>query len=68
MLNAGAAALGARVAERLAAFPGFLRANGFAVGGGDAAQVLQTLSALVKTRDDRHALTRETVARLAAAC
>jgi len=27
---------------RLAGFPGFLRANGFAVGGGDAVQVLQT--------------------------
>jgi uncharacterized protein with von Willebrand factor type A (vWA) domain len=29
-------------ADRLAGFPGFLRANGFAVGGGDAVQVLQT--------------------------
>jgi MoxR-like ATPase len=33
-----------------------------------ADRLLQTLSALVKTRDDRHALTRETVSRLAAAC
>ena len=28
--------------DRLAGFPGFLRANGFAVGGGDAVQVLHT--------------------------
>ena len=34
--------LHARAAARLAGFPGFLRANGFAVGGGDAVQVLQT--------------------------
>jgi uncharacterized protein with von Willebrand factor type A (vWA) domain len=30
------------VVDRLAGFPGFLRANGFAVGGGDAVQVLDT--------------------------
>jgi uncharacterized protein with von Willebrand factor type A (vWA) domain len=36
MLSADAAA------ERLAQFPTFLRANGFAVGGGDAVPVLQT--------------------------
>ena len=29
-------------AERLSGFPGFLRANGYAVGGGDAVQVLHT--------------------------
>lgn len=29
-------------ADRLSGFPAFLRANGFAVGGGDAVQVLQT--------------------------
>lgn len=34
--------LGARAANRLAGFPAFLRANGFAVGGGDAVQVLRT--------------------------
>lgn len=34
--------LEARAAERLAGFPGFLRANGFAAGGGDAVQVLRT--------------------------
>jgi uncharacterized protein with von Willebrand factor type A (vWA) domain len=33
-----------RAADRLAGFPGFLRANGFAVGGGDAEQVLRTAS------------------------
>jgi uncharacterized protein with von Willebrand factor type A (vWA) domain len=36
------APLPARAAERLTRFPGFLRANGFAVGGGDAVPVLQT--------------------------
>ncbi len=33
---------GAAVASRLAGFPGFLRANGFNVGGGDGPQVLGT--------------------------
>jgi len=42
MLNAGTATFDSRAAERLAGFPGFLRANGFAVGGGDAVQVLRT--------------------------
>jgi uncharacterized protein len=36
------ASLDARAAERLAGFPGFLRANGFGVGGGDAVAVLRT--------------------------
>ena len=31
-----------RSAQRLAGFAGFLRANGFAVGGGDAVEVLRT--------------------------
>ncbi len=35
-------ALEALASDRLAGFPGFLRANGFAVGGGDAVAVLQT--------------------------
>jgi uncharacterized protein with von Willebrand factor type A (vWA) domain len=35
-------ALEARAAVRLAGFPGFLRANGFAVGGGDGVEVLRT--------------------------
>jgi len=39
MLNA--ATLDSRAAERLVGFPGFLRANGFGVGGGDAVPVLQ---------------------------
>jgi len=34
--------LDAHAAARLTGFPGFLRANGFAVGGADAVQVLQT--------------------------
>ena len=34
--------LAARAAERLSGFAPFLRANGFAVGGGDAVQVLET--------------------------
>jgi uncharacterized protein with von Willebrand factor type A (vWA) domain len=34
--------LGAPAADRLTGFAGFLRANGFAVGGGDAVQVLDT--------------------------
>jgi uncharacterized protein with von Willebrand factor type A (vWA) domain len=42
MLNVDAPAIEARAAARLAGFPAFLRANGFAVGGGDAVQVLQT--------------------------
>jgi uncharacterized protein with von Willebrand factor type A (vWA) domain len=33
--------LESRAADRLAGFPGFLRANGFAVGGGDAVTVMQ---------------------------
>jgi uncharacterized protein with von Willebrand factor type A (vWA) domain len=42
MLTTGAS-LGARAAARLTGFPGFLRANGFCVGGGDAVAVLQTV-------------------------
>jgi uncharacterized protein with von Willebrand factor type A (vWA) domain len=43
MLNHTAAAtVESRAADRLAGFPTFLRANGFAVGGGDAVQVLRT--------------------------
>jgi uncharacterized protein with von Willebrand factor type A (vWA) domain len=38
----GDATLEYLASARLAGFPGFLRANGFAVGGGDAVQVLQT--------------------------
>ena len=37
-----AALLDAQAAARLTGFAGFLRANGFAVGGGDAVPVLQT--------------------------
>jgi uncharacterized protein with von Willebrand factor type A (vWA) domain len=37
-----AATIEALAAARLTGFPGFLRANGFAVGGGDAVQAVQT--------------------------
>ena len=41
MLTLAATTADPRAATRLAGFPGFLRANGFAVGGADAVQVLQ---------------------------
>jgi uncharacterized protein with von Willebrand factor type A (vWA) domain len=41
MLRPDASALEARAGQRLAGFPGFLRANGFAGGGGEAAEVLR---------------------------
>jgi len=42
MLALNTPTLDARAAARLTGFPGFLRANGFAGGGGDAVPVLQT--------------------------
>jgi uncharacterized protein with von Willebrand factor type A (vWA) domain len=42
MLNDDALSLPARLGQRLAGFPGFLHANGFGVGAGDAVDVLQT--------------------------
>lgn len=42
MLSVAAATLEARAGERLAGFAGFLRANGFGLGAGDAVQVLRT--------------------------
>jgi uncharacterized protein with von Willebrand factor type A (vWA) domain len=42
MLTRDAPAADTRAAARLGGFPGFLRANGFAVGGADAVQVLHT--------------------------
>ena len=42
MLSLVESPLEERAAARLAGFPGFLRANGFAVGGGDTVQVLDT--------------------------
>ncbi len=42
MLSLVESPLEERAAARLAGFPGFLRANGFAVGGGDSVQVLDT--------------------------
>ncbi|MEJ8855090.1 VWA domain-containing protein [Variovorax robiniae] len=41
MLTLQAPDVGDRAAQRLAGFPGFLRANGFAIGGADAVEVLQ---------------------------
>jgi len=41
MLTTPATTLECRAAERLAGFAAFLRANGFAVGGGDAVEVLR---------------------------
>lgn len=41
MLSVDNAALDERAVARLTGFPGFLRGNGFAVGGGDAVQLLQ---------------------------
>ncbi|HEY6512919.1 MAG TPA: VWA domain-containing protein [Burkholderiaceae bacterium] len=52
MLNASPLAI--RAADRLAGFPTFLRANGFAVGGGDAVQVLRTAERVGVL--DRHVL------------
>ncbi|MGE5336618.1 MAG: vWA domain-containing protein [Gemmatimonadota bacterium] len=42
MLSTVPESLDARTVARLTGFPGFLRVNGFAVGGGDALPVLQT--------------------------
>jgi len=42
MLTMNVAAVDVRAAARLSGFAGFLRGNGFAVGGGDAVQVLRT--------------------------
>jgi uncharacterized protein with von Willebrand factor type A (vWA) domain len=42
MLSLVESSLEARAGARLTGFAGFLRANGFAVGGGDGAQVLET--------------------------
>lgn len=42
MLNTDADTLEVLASTRLAGFPGFLRANGFAVGGGDGVEVLRT--------------------------
>ncbi|HET7527589.1 MAG TPA: VWA domain-containing protein [Burkholderiaceae bacterium] len=41
-MSAAASPLETLAVDRLAGFPTFLRANGFAVGGGDAVQVLRT--------------------------
>ena len=56
------------VAETLDWAAALLRLGIAVIDKDGAERILETLSALVKTRDDRVAFTRETVGRLAAAC
>jgi MoxR-like ATPase len=56
------------VAETLDWTAALLRLGVTAIGENGAERILETLAALVKTRDDRAAFTRELVARIAAAC
>ena len=56
------------VAETLDWAAALLRLGIAVIDKDGAGRILETLSALVKTRDDRVAFTRETVGRLAAAC
>ncbi len=56
------------IAETLDWAAALLRLGITALDKDGAERIMQTLSALVKTRDDRVAFTRETVGRLAAAC
>ena len=56
------------IAETLDWTAALLRLGVSAIDADGAERIADTLSALVKTRDDRAALTREAVARLAATC
>ena len=56
------------IAETLDWAAALLRLGISVIDKDGAERILQTLSALIKTRDDRVAFTRETVGRLAAAC
>ena len=56
------------VAETLDWAAALLRLGIATIDDDGAERILETLSALVKTREDRTAFTREVVARLAAAC
>ena len=56
------------IAETLDWTAALLRLGISAIDDDGAERILETLSALVKTRDDRAAFPREAVARLAAAC
>jgi MoxR-like ATPase len=56
------------IAETLDWTAALMRLGVTAIGEDGAEQILETLAALVKTREDRTAFTREVVARMAAAC
>jgi MoxR-like ATPase len=56
------------IAETLDWTAALLRLGVTTLADGGAERILDTLSALVKTREDRTAFTREVVARMAAAC
>jgi len=56
------------IAETLDWTAALLRLGITTLDAGGAERIIETLSALIKTRDDRAALPREVVARLAAAC
>ncbi len=56
------------IAETLDWAAALLRLGITVIGKDGAENIMQTLSALIKTRDDRVAFSREVVARLAAAC
>jgi MoxR-like ATPase len=56
------------IAETLDWTAALLRMGISVIDGGSTERILETLSALIKTRDDRTAFTREVVARMAASC
>ena len=56
------------IAETLDWTAALLRMGISVIDDDGAERILETLSALVKTRDDRAGFTREVVARIAAAC
>jgi MoxR-like ATPase len=56
------------IAETLDWTAALLRLGISTIDGNGAERILETLSALIKTRDDRAGFTREVVARIAAAC
>jgi hypothetical protein len=56
------------IAETLDWAAALLRLGISVIDEESAERILETLSALIKTRDDREGFTREVVARIAAAC
>jgi MoxR-like ATPase len=56
------------IAETLDWAAALLRLGISALDDDGAERILETLSALIKTREDRAAFTRDSVARVAAAC